>query len=270
MNIPILAGRPFTAQDRAGAQRVAIVSTTLAERLWPGESALGRSLSLDPEGRDSDELLTVVGVVNDTHRGVGGDRTPMLYLALQQFAEFATFDDLYLSVRADGVDPAVAARHAVEVLQTVDATVPVGAVQTMREHLGSTLMTHQLGLTLFALFASLAALLTGLGLYAVIAYAVAGRAREIGIRVALGASRRTVLALTARQGLAPIAGGLALGAALFAMAASAIRGFMFSLPVLDVWSTGAVVLGVAGLAAAAMLVPMQRALGVDPSTALRS
>jgi putative ABC transport system permease protein len=245
------------------------VSEALSARLWPGDFAVGRALSLDTALRDPDQMLTVVGVAGDVQRGVGTDRTPMLYLPLFQHVEFATLGDHYLIVRADGVDPASAARRATETLQTVDASVPLGGTQTMREHLGSTLMTHQLGLTLLALFASLAVLLTGLGLYAVVAYAVAGRAREIGIRVALGASRRTVVALTARQGLGPIAGGLALGAGLFALAAGAIRGFMFSLPVLEVWSTAAVAMGVAGIAAMAMFVPIRRALGVDPSSALR-
>jgi putative ABC transport system permease protein len=140
----------------------------------------------------------------------------------------------------------------------------------MSRHVEGPLMAHRLGLTLFMLFAGLAMLLTGFGLYAVVASAVSQRTREIGIRVALGAEAGRVLRLVARQGLWPVAAGLAAGIAVFALGGRLIQSFMFSLPVVSAGTLLAVSGVIAAGAFAAMFVPARRALAVEPTVALRT
>ena len=210
---------------------------------------------------------TVIGVAADIHRQVGGPPVPMIYLADGQVP--SSFAPDYLMVRAAGpVDPIIAEVRAT--LRSLDPNVPITASVPMSRHVAGPLMAHRLGLTLFVLFAGLAMLLTGFGLYAVVASAVSQQTREIGIRVALGAEASRVLSLVARQGLWPVAIGLTAGLGAFALGARLIESFMFSLPVV---SAGAllVVLGVVAAGAfLAMFVPARRALSVDPTVALRT
>jgi putative ABC transport system permease protein len=140
----------------------------------------------------------------------------------------------------------------------------------MSRHVMGPLMAHRLGLMLFALFAGLAIVLTGFGLYAVVATAVSQRTREIGIRVALGAEAGRVLRLVARQGLWPVGIGLAAGLAAFALGARLIQSFMFSLPVVSAGTLFVVCGVVAAGALLAMFMPARRALAVDPTVALRA
>jgi ABC-type antimicrobial peptide transport system permease subunit len=131
-------------------------------------------------------------------------------------------------------------------------------------------MAHRLGLMLFAMFAALAVALTGFGLYAVVATAVAQRTREIGIRLALGAESTRIVSMVVRQGVWPIAAGLGAGIAAFAMSARLIAGFMFSLPAVSAAALVAICLAIGALTFIAMIVPARRALTVDPAVVLKA
>jgi predicted permease len=268
LQIPFARGRAFARDDLRGSARVAIVSTSLAARLWPSTpDPIGRRVSLEDPGSPDMKWSTVIGVAADIHRQVGGPAVPMIYLADGQVP--SSFAPDYLMVRAAGpVDPIIAEIRAT--LRSLDPNVPITASVPMSRHVAGPLMAHRLGLTLFVLFAGLAMLLSGFGLYAVVASAVSQQTREIGIRVALGAEASRVLSLVARQGLWPVAIGLTVGLGAFALGARLIESFMFSLPVV---SAGAlfVVLGVVAAGAfLAMFVPARRALSVDPTVALRA
>jgi predicted permease len=267
MQIPLARGRSFTADDLRGSMHVTIVSASLAKRLWPTTpDPIGRRVSLEDPGTPDMKWSTVIGVAADIHRQVGGPPVAMIYLPDGQVP--ASFSPDYLTVRSAGpVDPTIAEIRAT--LRSIDPNVPITASVPMSRHVGAPLMAHRLGLTLFVLFAGLAMVLTGFGLYAVVASAVSQQTREIGIRVALGAEAGRVLNLVARQGLWPVVAGLAAGLAGFALGARLIESFMFSLPVVSVSALLVVSAVVAAGAFVAMFVPARRALSVDPTVALR-
>jgi len=240
----------------------------MARRYWPAGHAVGGRISLENRGATDPKWITVIGIAGDIHRAIGDPAPLLLYLpAMQASGPFSGTD--YLMVRAAG-NPDDLAPDLRAMLRDVDAGMPITRIVSMRSHVGATLMAHRLGLTLFVLFAALSALLTGLGLYAVVASAVAARTREIGIRVALGAEISTVLRLVARQGLMPVAGGLAIGLAAFVLSAQLIRQFMFSLPVTSPGVMAMLTIAISALAGVAMLVPARRALRINPVTALRN
>ena len=267
MQIAIKSGRSFTADDLRGTPRVAIVSQSLATKLWPTADAVGRRVSLEDAGSEDMKWSTVVGVSADIHRQVGGPPVPMIYLPDGQGP--AAFSPDYLMVRSAGaVDPVIAEIRAA--LRSLDPNVPITSSVPMSRHVGAPLMAHRLGLTLFVMFAGLAMLLTGFGLYAVVASAVAQQTREIGIRVALGAEATRVLGIVARQGAWSVVGGLAIGLAGFAFGARLLESFMFSLPVVSAAALAIVCGIVTAIAIAAILVPARRALSVDPTVALRA
>jgi predicted permease len=267
LQIPIIRGRSFTIADVRGPGRTAIVTTSLAARLWPGEEPIGRRISFEDAGSADMKWFTVIGVVGDIHRQVSGPPVPMIYLP--EGLAPPSFSPDYLMVRSsrppEGIIPDIRAT-----LTTLDPNVPITTSVAMSRHVAGPLMAHRLGLTLFVLFAGLALVLTGCGLYAVVASAVSRQTREIGIRVALGAEAGRVLRLVARQGLWSVGIGLAAGLAAFALGGRLIQSFMFSLPVVSVGALVAVSAVIAVGAFVAMLIPARRALAVDPTVALRA
>ena len=267
MQIPIVAGRVFTALDEHSLARVAIVSTSLARTLWPNGQILGRRLSLENPGSPDMKWTTVVGEVADIHRAIGGPPVPMLYLASGQTPQ--GFDPDYLMVRSTG-DPSSVLPDVRTVLRSIEPHVVITSSMAMTQHVEAPLMAHRLGLMLFAMFAALAAALTGFGLYAVVASAVAERTREIGIRLALGAETSRIVSMVVRQGVWPIAAGLGAGIAAFAMSARLIAGFMFSLPAVSAEALVAICLAIGVLSFIAMIVPARRALTVDPAVVLKA
>jgi len=140
----------------------------------------------------------------------------------------------------------------------------------MTSHVSAPLMAQRLGLTLFLLFSGLAAALTVLGVYSVVAAAIAQRRREIGIRVALGAEAGRVVRLVVRQGIVAVVIGLAAGLAASMASARLIESFLFSLAALSAGTTGVIITAIVVIASLGMLIPARRALGIDPATVLRT
>jgi putative ABC transport system permease protein len=176
----------------------------------------------------------------------------------------------YLIVRAaGGQSPAAAVARAARAASSAAPSTPVAWAHTFEDEFRSTIMAQRLGLLLFRLFAALALLLTGLGLFAVFAFAVTQRTREIGIRVALGSSRASVVALVARQAAAPLLSGLVAGGTLLFLAAPALERFLFAAPAAAPDRVVLLILTIVALAAAATWIPTRRALAIEPVTALR-
>ncbi len=267
MQIPIVAGRAFASQDEGSPARVTVVSAGLAKALWPDGQILGRRLSLEDPGLADMKWAAVIGVVGDIHRAIGGPPVPMLYLLSGQTPE--GFEPDYLMVRSTG-DPSSVLPDVRTVLRSIEPHVVITSSMPMLRHVEAPLMAHRLGLMLFAMFAALAVALTGFGLYAVVASAVAQRTREIGIRLALGAETTRIVSMVVRQGVWPIAAGLGAGIAAFAMSARLIAGFMFSLPAVSAAALIAICLAIGALTFIAMIVPARRALTVDPAVVLKA
>ncbi len=264
---PLLAGRLFDRRDRPGAPGVVLVNRTMARSFWPdlapGEEPLGRRLGLDgPEG----ELLTVVGVVADV-RHFGPDQAPRpeMYVPYHQIA----WPSVALVIETTGAPRALlpAVRSAVAAL---DPELAPYDVATLEERLGASLGRWRFVNALLDLFGAAGLGLAALGLYGLLAYAVASRARELGIRLVLGAEPRALRRRVLLQGLALAALGVAAGTVAAALLAPALGSLLYGVGPADPATFAGAALLLLATAAAAAWPPARRATRVDPAAVLRS
>jgi putative ABC transport system permease protein len=267
LGIPIISGRALTAGDLQSAEGALVVSESLARLYWPGQDAIGKRMRLIDRDDAGSPGAMVVGIAADIHRAVGGPGVPMLYVPSNQVPPGFSADYLFVRCRQN---PATLLPEIRTMLHTIDPNVPITTSATMAAHVAGPLMAHRLGLTLFLMFAGLAVILTTFGLYAIVATAISQRTREIGIRVALGAEASRVVMMVWRQGLLPIVAGIAAGLVAFALSARLIKSFMFSLTPVNAGTLVVLACAIAVVAVAAMLLPVRRALSVDPAITLRS
>jgi putative ABC transport system permease protein len=262
MRIPVLAGRDFDARDRAGSLPVVIVSRELARREWPGVSALGKRIR--PEGDSA--WSTVVGVVGDSRqRTLGEDLRPRLYVPVLQSPE--AFSNVV--ARATG-DPLALAPSVRAALWSVDPDQPVWEIRSMDGLLARSMRQERFTMLLTGLFAALALLLAAVGVYGVMAYTVSQRTREVGIRLAIGATPAQLIGLILGQGVRATAAATVLGLAGSLGAARLIRGQLFGVAPDDPVTFVVVPAVLAGVALLACWLPARRAAKVDPVVALRS
>ncbi|HWZ84768.1 MAG TPA: FtsX-like permease family protein, partial [Thermoanaerobaculia bacterium] len=262
LGIPLVAGRDFAPTDRAGSPGVAIVNETLARRFWPGVSPLGHRL-VQPD--KPNEVFEVVGVAKDSKYVLLTEpATPFAYFAL---AQGARFNETILLVRGEpGISLAAAVRDAAHDL---DATLPLYHAQTLAESLRENMADRRQGTLLIAAFGGLALALAAVGLYGLIAFAVGQRRREIGIRMALGASRRDVVGLFVGRGTRLAGVGVALGLVLAAAVTRVLASFLFGVTPMDLTALGGVSLLLLAVAVLASGLPARRAAAVDPAIVLR-
>jgi putative ABC transport system permease protein len=261
MNIPILRGRDFDASDGPNTPRVAIVTQSLADRLWPNEDPIGRTL------RDEDTQQLIIGVVPSTVytsplERPQGPRT--YYLLLAQNYESAAA--LHVRTARDPMTLVPAIREAV---RQVDDQLALERPQTLGEVMDRTLTSQRTMATLVGLFGAVALMLAALGLYGAMAHVASQRMAEIGIRLAMGAQRASIVRLLVTRGLRLLGIGAAIGLAGAFAGARLIQAQLFGVTATDpaTFVSGSVVLAVAGLTA--MLIPALRAMRVDPVIALR-
>jgi putative ABC transport system permease protein len=263
LHIPIVQGRGFLPGDTAGAPPVVIINEAAAKRFYPGENPLGRKIHV----MDSDSAAkTIVGVAGDTHgEALDVSATPEVSYPYQQGAE----PILTLVIRTQGDPHALlsAIRHE---LVAVDPQQPYYAVRTMSDLLAASLARRRFDLELLAGFAGAALLLAAIGLYGVIAYSVTQRTQEIGVRMALGAARQTVLGLVLRDGMTLTVAGLVIGMMIAAPLSLVLRSQLYGVGTLDPVAYGAVIVVFVLVALVASYIPARRAAGVDPMVALRS
>jgi putative ABC transport system permease protein len=271
LGIRLHRGRTFTAADRHDSAPVAVINDTFARTYFPDRDALGGRMRLD-DGEKAPREVEIVGVVGDVrHFGLEKEATIEAYVPISQVPDQTTIwlaNNMYWVIETEG--PPLAAAGAVRrEIAAVDPAVPASFVRSMDQWLGNTLSARRFNLQLVAAFAAAALLLAVIGVYAVSAAVVAARTREIGIRSALGASRRQVMGLVLTSGLSPVVAGLAAGTVGALFCGAALSGLLFGVPPWDPVSLG---IGAAALAAAALaanLVPALRAARVDPIVALR-
>lgn len=268
LGVPLLAGRPFGPADREEAPGVVIVNRTLARRHFP-QGAVGRRLKIGGPERPDNAWLEIVGVVADVkYGGLAAPAEPAYYLPTGQLASHG----MRLVVRADGRD-AAAAGLAARVRQTVrglDRDLPVEAVRPLPGLVAESIAAPRLRTQLIGAFGALALVLAAIGIYGVLAYTVAQRTREVGIRMALGAGRGGVTRLVLGEMLGVVLGGLAVGlAAAFALT-RLLRGLLFEIAPTDPRIFVGVPLLLAVCALLAAYLPARRAARVEPVVALRS
>jgi putative ABC transport system permease protein len=265
LRTPVLQGRAFDRRDAAGAAPVVVISRALANQLFPNQDAVGRRLKLvNPE--QSPEWRTIVGVAGDVkYQGLAEEPQPTIYTPFAQ----TPFLWLYVMVRVPGNhEPLMRGLRAIA--PAVHPSLTAANVRPMTDVLSVSVAEPRFNMVLVSAFAVLALLLSAVGIYGVIAYSVAQRTHEIGVRMALGAERRDVLRLVATEGLGIAAAGVAVGLAGGALLTRVMAGLLFGVAPRDPLTFavgGTVLLAVAMLAS---YVPARRATRVEPVTALRT
>jgi putative ABC transport system permease protein len=241
-----------------------VVNASMARRFWPGQSALGRRITFGEPG--DDDWLTVVGVVPDVkQRSLIGDPQPQVYAAQSQVG----LEEMAVVVRSGG-DPRTVARNIRQAVGEVDPNVPVSDVRTLEDIRSASIATDRYRTLLIGSFATVALLLAAIGVYGVIAYGVAQRVREIGIRVALGARRPEIVRLVIGEGMRPVAAGVVAGVVLAAGLSRFLGSLLYGVRPLDPSTFTVVALVLSGVALAACALPARRASRVNPMHALRS
>jgi len=261
LGIPLLQGRDFSEQDGEGAPQVVIINETMARRFWPNQDAIGKRFKFFGE----EFYREVVGVARDTkYNGLTEANTPFIYVPLlQNYADAGT-----VHVRATG-DAAQMTAAVRGVAKELAPNLPLLNVQTLGDRIDQSLDGQRSQTRLLAFFGVLALLLSSIGIYGVMAYSVAQRTREIGIRMALGARSQNVLSLVVSQGMALVMGGVALGLIAAFAVTRLIGSLLFKVGAADPATFVAASLLLVGVAALAGYLPARRATKVDPLIALR-
>ncbi len=263
LGIPLREGRDFTDRDRDGAPGVCILNESFARRLFPGESAVGKVIR---RGRDAEIAHEVVGVVGDVRTlGLGQPPPDEVYYPMHQLGR----PGMAIVARTSG-DPAALQAVLRTAVASVDRDQPISFFQTMETTLAQSLGFQRVVASLTVVFAAVALVLAAVGLYSVLAYSVAQRTGEIGIRMALGAARSDVVALVLRQGLGLVGVGLVLGLAAAAGLGRLLTSLLFEVSPFEPTVYAAVAVLFAAVAALACWLPSWRASRVDPLVALRN
>jgi predicted permease len=268
MGIPVVKGRAFGAGDRMGSQLVAILNATAAAKVWPDQDAMGHQLEIGTRMGLGGARAggTVVGIIADVHEhGPAARVAPTLYLPHAQWPD----GSMSVVAKARNGDPASLVQPLRTLLQDLDPDVPMSAVRSMDQIAAAAVAQPRLYLVLIASFAGTAMLLSAIGLYGVLAYAVGQRTREIGIRLALGAKRGEVLRMVMSQAGRLAITGVAIGLVAAAIASRALRSQLFQIAPTDTVTYVLVGIGLLAVALVASWIPARRASRIDPLTALR-
>ena len=275
MGIPLLSGRGFDVRDTDDRQLVVIVSESMARAYWPGvANVVGKRITFNsgiPEDRQQvvggAGSRVVIGVVGDVkHLALDEETVPMFYTPNTQQPSFHT---MWMVVRAHGVPPASLVSQVRAELNQMDSQVPLSQVATLATTMSRTVAQPRMRATLVGLFAALAMILAAIGVYGVVAYLVGERTQEIGVRRALGAQARDVMAMLIRESMRPVLLGIGVGLLGAVALSRALAAMLFQVSSTDV-TTYAVACGLlAGAALLASVIPARRALGVDPISAVR-
>jgi predicted permease len=262
MGTRIVRGRGFTDADRKGAGLVAVVDETMARTLWHGADPIGRCIRV---GSDSVPCTTVVGVAQAIRSGSLGEPTMIYYLPEAQ--RYGPGTGLFIRTRGPARESSEAVRRELQRLASGDVYVEARALQDLVD---PEVRPWQLGATMFSAFGAVALLLAAVGLYGVIAFNVAQRSHEVGVRIALGAGTRDILRLIVGDGVRVAVVGIALGGVVALAAGRFVAPLLFEVSPRDPLTLGVVVATLLAIAVAASWIPGWRATRVDPSEALRA
>jgi predicted permease len=265
LGIPLRSGRLFTAADAPGAPTVALVNDEFVRRHLDGRDPVGMRLTFGDPSNPESTWWTIVGVVGDVaQEGVTAEPYPQVYRPIAQ----APTRGVAVAIRTAG-DPLQVAAAARAALRQVDPELPLSDLRTMDDRIGEDLAQPRVGVLLLSVFAAVALALAAIGIYGVIAYGVAQRTREIGIRLALGASTADVRRLVVRQGMVPVLLGVAAGIVGALALTRLMTGLLYGVSATDPLTYALVAFFLAGVALVASWLPARRATRVQPVVALR-
>lgn len=264
MKIPLLRGRTFSGADTARSPLAVVVNETMARQYWPKEDPIGKGLNWG--GRH----LTVIGVVGDVHvEALDKPIAPTTYYSVYQIESGASPSGVFIVRTRTGRNPMQLAASAQSVIGSVDKGLPILGFSTLQQVVSSSLAIRRISLILVGSFALIALLLSLIGIYGVLSYAVARRTQEMGVRLALGAKPIEIKSLVLREGTRLAALGIVCGVAIGVFAAQYISKLLFGIRTLDPVSFGAGILLLFAVALLASYIPARRASRVDPMVALR-
>ena len=266
MQIPLVGGQFFAAEDGSQAPPVVVVNQAMVNRYWPNQDPLGKRIKLgNPDSKSP--WFTVKGVVKDSAQEALDEAIqPEIYFALGQMA--GRYRRMNLAVRTS-VDPKSTLAAIQSAIREIDKDQPVYQVQTIDEMIGASVGTRRFALTILILFAALALVLAVSGIYGVISYSVTQRTQEIGIRMALGAEARDVLRLVLVQFMRLTVVGVALGLVAAYAATRLMTSLLFGVTATDFTTFALVSIGLSLVALVACLIPARRATRVDQLVALK-
>jgi predicted permease len=265
IGVPLVAGRFFNSDDRLGTRATLLVNRSLADRYWPGDSAVGKRITFSPNPKEED-WGTIVGVVGDVKDFPNSPAAvPAFYLPLAR----SPVRQITLAVRTSA-DPMAMVGVVREAIQALDKSVPLASVRTLETVTAAAGAERRFTLGLVGGFAATALGLAAIGIYGVLSYLVAQRTREIGIRMALGAQARDVIRLTLKQGMRPVLIGVALGLAGAFALTRLMSSLLFGVGATDPRTFAVSALLVIVAAFLPCWLPARRATRLDPMVALRS
>jgi len=259
MSIPFIAGRDFDNRDVQGSQDVVIINQEAVKRYWPDEDPLGQRISV------GNRLRTIVGVVGSVRQsGLDAEPRPEMYWPYSQVS--VPFGALVVRTTGDPKALTSAVRAA---MRELDKDLPLYGIKPVADVIADSVAPRKFNMLLLGVFAGLALVLAAVGLYGVMSYAVSMRTREIGIRMALGASQKRVLGLVVGQGLILTGSGVAIGLIASFFLTRLMTSLLYGVNPTDAITFGGISLLLIGVSTMASVVPAQRAMKVDPMVALR-
>jgi putative ABC transport system permease protein len=264
MGIQLLQGRTFTAQDGRDSPRVAIVNETFVKRYFPNEDPIGKRFTFGDGGPNA-QWIAIVGVVRDTKRQ--GVDQPIRIESWMPLAQ-SPARSMEVVLRTTG-DPLALGNSAREAIWSIDRDLPIPRIQTMEQNLSTRVAQRRLNMLLLGLFASVALVLSAVGIYGVMNYTVTQRTNEIGIRVALGAQIRDVLRLVVGEGMILALAGVVIGLVMTFAMTRLMASLLFGVSASDPLTFAAIAALLFGVALLACWIPARRATEVDPMVALR-
>jgi putative ABC transport system permease protein len=261
LQIPLLQGRDFGTQDRIDTQKVVIVDQALTEKYWPGQNPVGKAIKL-PDG----DRYTIVGVAPRVQYLSPGDLDsgPLTYFSCDQTDR----DDAVLLIRTKG-DPMAIVPELRKIVASIDPDLALGRVCMYDEMIADKFVTRRLSVLMVSVFSGAALFLSAIGLYGILVYSVNQRTREIGIRIALGATSANILRLVTRRGVMMVGLGLIIGILTALVCSRFIENTLYQVSGYDPIALGLAVLALCITAAIACLLPGRRAARIDPIVALR-
>jgi putative ABC transport system permease protein len=271
MGISLRRGRMFAADERTGKPGVVIISETAARTYWPGQDPIGKRMKF--AGPNWSTVIGVAGDVKDAAmQNPAGPHsyTPYLQVA-DESLEMPTWDELrtlHVAVRTQA-DPSALASAVRGMIASLDPQIAVADVKTMEANVQESIAPQRFNLFLLGLFATLAVFLAAVGVYGVLSYAVTQRTREIGVRVALGAQRGSILAMTIREGMQLTFAGAAIGLVGAWLLTRWMAGLLYGVTARDPLTFVGVIVVMSLVSLAACYIPARRATRVDPLVALR-
>jgi predicted permease len=266
MGIPLLKGRDFTVRDSKDAPDAMIINDMLAERFFPGEDPVGKRIQIFPDPTRWREIVGVVG--NVKLLGLDAETNPTIYVPYSQNPYPAALRNVFLVARTSS-DPQSLVASIRSELKSLDRDIPVSQVQTMEEVISGSLAQRRLSMSLLVVFAALAAGLAAVGIYGVMAYIVAQRTHEIGIRMALGAEQKDVIKMVLGDGAKLTLAGIGAGLAVAVSLTRFLQSLLYQVSATDTVIYASIALLLTVVALLASYIPARRAAKVDPMEALR-